>query len=281
MPRQSRSSSVQIMSNYPVHVAFPGRLIFVGFGSIGQGVLPLILRHIGIQADQITIVTAEESRPRRSRPSTACASSSTPLTRENYRHVLEPLRRPRRFPAQPVGRRLERRADRVLLGEGRALPRHLHRALGRRLHRPDGAAGAAHQLRAARGGAGAARDDDARADRGAHARREPGPGVALRQAGAAQHRRATPASSTATRRTRDDWAQLAQTLGVKVIHIAERDTQVAPQPQGAGRVRQHLVGGRLRRRGLPAGRARLGHAREATSRATRKQHDFGCGARST
>ena len=31
------------MSNYPVHVNFPGRLVFVGFGSIGQGVLPLIL----------------------------------------------------------------------------------------------------------------------------------------------------------------------------------------------------------------------------------------------
>ena len=29
------------MTSYPVHVVFPGRLIFVGFGSIGQGVLPL------------------------------------------------------------------------------------------------------------------------------------------------------------------------------------------------------------------------------------------------
>ena len=49
------------MSNYPVHVAFPGRLICVGFGSIGQGVLPLILRHVGIKPDQITIVTADEA----------------------------------------------------------------------------------------------------------------------------------------------------------------------------------------------------------------------------
>ena len=30
------------------HVAFPGRLVIVGFGSIGQGVLPLLLRHIGL-----------------------------------------------------------------------------------------------------------------------------------------------------------------------------------------------------------------------------------------
>ena len=49
------------MSNYPVHVNFPGRLVFVGFGSIGQGVLPLILRHIGISADRVTIVTADEA----------------------------------------------------------------------------------------------------------------------------------------------------------------------------------------------------------------------------
>jgi len=48
------------MSQYPVHVAFPGRLVFVGFGSIGQGVLPLILRHVAIKPDQITIVSADE-----------------------------------------------------------------------------------------------------------------------------------------------------------------------------------------------------------------------------
>ena len=41
------------------HVAFPGRLVIVGFGSIGQGVLPLMLRHIDMPADRITIVTAE------------------------------------------------------------------------------------------------------------------------------------------------------------------------------------------------------------------------------
>ncbi len=33
---------------YPVHVKFGGKILIVGFGSIGQGILPLILRHIGI-----------------------------------------------------------------------------------------------------------------------------------------------------------------------------------------------------------------------------------------
>ncbi|MCK7510154.1 MAG: hypothetical protein MZV70_43030 [Desulfobacterales bacterium] len=60
-----------------------------------------------------------------------------PLTRENFKNVLDPMRRPRRLPAEPVGRRVEHRADPALLGEGRALPRHLHRAVAGRLHRPD------------------------------------------------------------------------------------------------------------------------------------------------
>ncbi len=43
---------------------------------------------------------------------------------------------------------------------------------------------------------------------------------------------------------RADWARLAQRLGVRVIHVAERDTQVGDPAQGTRRVRQHLVGAR-------------------------------------
>ncbi|MBV9553597.1 MAG: saccharopine dehydrogenase NADP-binding domain-containing protein, partial [Alphaproteobacteria bacterium] len=41
------------------HAMLTGRLVIVGFGSIGQGVLPLILRHIAVAPERITIVTAE------------------------------------------------------------------------------------------------------------------------------------------------------------------------------------------------------------------------------
>ena len=78
------------MSNYPIHVAFPGRLIFVGFGSIGQGVLPLILRHVGIKADQITVVTADESGQKVA-AEYGVRFIKHALTRENFRHVLDPL----------------------------------------------------------------------------------------------------------------------------------------------------------------------------------------------
>ena len=48
------------MTDQKVHIDFPGRIVFIGFGSIGQGVLPLVLRHIGIAPERIAIVTAED-----------------------------------------------------------------------------------------------------------------------------------------------------------------------------------------------------------------------------
>src|SRR6185436_13419419 len=42
------------------HIAFSGRMVMIGFGSIGQGVLPLIFRHIDIKPQQITIISADD-----------------------------------------------------------------------------------------------------------------------------------------------------------------------------------------------------------------------------
>src|SRR6266851_4684831 len=70
------------------HTAFSGRLVIVGFGSIGQGVLPLLLRHIDIHPDQITIVSAE-LRGREVAAEYGVGFVETALTRENYRAVLE------------------------------------------------------------------------------------------------------------------------------------------------------------------------------------------------
>jgi homospermidine synthase len=78
------------MSQYPVHVHFPGRLVFVGFGSIGQGVLPLVLRHIGLPPERITIVTAEETGADIA-AEYGIKFIVNPLTRENYRQVLGPM----------------------------------------------------------------------------------------------------------------------------------------------------------------------------------------------
>jgi homospermidine synthase len=78
------------MPQHPVHVAFPGRLVMIGFGSIGQGVLPLILRHVGVSPDRITIVTAEDAGHAEA-VEYGVRFINHPLTRENYSQVLGPL----------------------------------------------------------------------------------------------------------------------------------------------------------------------------------------------
>jgi homospermidine synthase len=62
----------------------------IGFGSIGQGVMPLILRHIGVTPDRITIVTADEAGLAEAKEY-GIEFTINPLTRENYRQVLDPL----------------------------------------------------------------------------------------------------------------------------------------------------------------------------------------------
>jgi homospermidine synthase len=78
------------MPQHRVHVDFPGRLLIVGFGSIGQGVLPLILRHVGIAADRITIMTAEDAGGAEA-AEFGVRFIKQPITRDNYKRVLDPF----------------------------------------------------------------------------------------------------------------------------------------------------------------------------------------------
>ncbi len=69
------------------YTAFAGRLVIIGFGSIGQGVMPLLLRHIDMPPEQIVIITAEE-RGHQVAAEYGIRFIETALTRENYRSVL-------------------------------------------------------------------------------------------------------------------------------------------------------------------------------------------------
>lgn len=61
----------------------------VGFGSIGQGTLPLLLRHIDLKPEQIVIVTGDENG-RRVAAEYGVSFHDSPLTPANYRAILEP-----------------------------------------------------------------------------------------------------------------------------------------------------------------------------------------------
>ncbi|MGP8027727.1 MAG: saccharopine dehydrogenase NADP-binding domain-containing protein, partial [Acidocella sp.] len=69
------------------HVCFSGRLLILGFGSIGQGVLPLLLRHIDMPKENISILTAD-ARGNKVAAELDVPEEILPLTTENYREVL-------------------------------------------------------------------------------------------------------------------------------------------------------------------------------------------------
>ena len=220
------------MSQYPVHVVFPGRLVFVGFGSIGQGVLPLILRHVGITADRITIVTADVGG-RAEAAEFGVKFVKQPLTRENYRQVLEPLLSRGDFLLH-LSVDVSSVALIELAHEKGAL--YLDTCI-----EPWPGGYTDPKVSPARRTNYALRES-ALALRATHKNgptalitHGANPGlvshfVKLALLNIARDTKVAPGDP----RTREDWAALRHKLGIKVIHIAERDTQIASVPKRPG-----------------------------------------------
>ncbi|MGH8131655.1 MAG: homospermidine synthase [Steroidobacteraceae bacterium] len=221
------------MSNdHKVHVEFPGRILLIGFGSIGQGVLPLILRHIGVAPERLTVVTAED------RGSEVAAEYGIKfvkerLTRENHRRVLNPL-----------------------LGRGDFLINVAVEVSSLALIKLCWEKGAMYIDTCLEPWPGGYTDPTvAVARRTNYALREevlalrPGneraptavlthganPGLVSHFVKQALLNVAADTKVDAGKPTsRTDWGELARRLGVKVIHIAERDTQVSNKPKQPG-----------------------------------------------
>ncbi len=99
---------------------FPAASSCSASARIGQGVLPLILRHLDVPRDRITIVTAE-TRGGGGGGRYGVRFIRQPLTRDNYRDVLEPLLGPGDFLLNVSVDVSSRRADRAVPGEQGAL----------------------------------------------------------------------------------------------------------------------------------------------------------------
>jgi homospermidine synthase len=219
------------MNAHTTHVDFAGRIVIVGFGSIGQGSLPLILRHIGTAPEKITIVSGDE-RGRAEAEKLGVAFRVAPLTRDNYRQSLEPL-----------------------LGSGDFL---LNLSVDVssvdliRFCREKGALYLDTCIEPWPGGYTdpnlpmSARTNYALREQAMELRREGGGPTAVITHGAnpglVSHflkqalldiARDT-ASDCPAPTSKKEWAELAERLGVRTIHIAERDTQVANIPKSVG-----------------------------------------------
>jgi len=263
------------MADFEKHAALPGRMVMVGFGSIGQGVLPLILRHIEIDPRRIVIVTADE-RGRAEAKEFGIAFRLEPLTAENYRAILEDLLSPGDFLVN-----LSVEVSSIALIE---------------LCQRVGALYIDTCIEPWPGGyTDTSLPPSARSN------------YALRETALAQKRKAGKAPTAvithganpglvshfvkqalldiardtggpaAVPETREAWAALAAGLGVKVIHIAERDTQVARQPKQVGEfVNTWSIDGFVGEGCQPAELGWGSHERHFPTDGAR--HQSGCGA---
>ncbi|MEA3161124.1 MAG: homospermidine synthase [Gammaproteobacteria bacterium] len=219
------------MSRHEVHVKFAGRIVMVGFGSIGQGILPLILRHIGTSSDRITIVTAEDKGNTEAQEF-GVKFVKTALTPGNYRKVLEPL-----IGAGDFLLNLSVDVSSVALiqfaREHGAL--YLDTCIEPWAggytdpSTPVEARSNYHmRLQALKLRKGHEKSPTAVLTHGAN------PGLVSHLVKQALLNIAKDTGlETNVPSARADWAKLAQALGIKVMHIAERDTQVACEPKAA------------------------------------------------
>jgi len=77
-------------TTWPVHARFDGPIVMVGFGSIGKGTLPLIERHIAMDASKFVVIAPDDA-DRALLDERNLRFIHLGLTRENYREVLTPL----------------------------------------------------------------------------------------------------------------------------------------------------------------------------------------------
>ncbi|MFO7579676.1 MAG: saccharopine dehydrogenase C-terminal domain-containing protein [Nitrosomonas halophila] len=78
------------MIRYEKFAGFKGKLVLVGFGSVGQGSLPLLLRHLDISPSQILIISGDDCG-RAQADQAQVAFKVCPLTPANYRKALNSI----------------------------------------------------------------------------------------------------------------------------------------------------------------------------------------------
>lgn len=201
-------------------IAFDGRIVMLGFGSIGQAVLPLLLRHIAMRADRIEIVKPSERGLEAAREYGA-RHVAAEADRANYRSLLGA-----RLDAGDVlvnlSVNVSSKALIELCRERGALYVDASTEPWPDTHTDRALPPAQRTNYALREAVLALRDPQA-SDPTALITLGANPGLVsflVKQALLDLAGSGTPAPSD-----RDGWARLAQRLGVRVIHIAERDSQ--------------------------------------------------------
>jgi homospermidine synthase len=221
------------MTNWPVHARIDGPIVMIGFGSIGRGTLPLIERHFAYDKARFVVIDPDD-KDRRLLDERGIRFIHQAVTRENYRTLLSPLLTAGGGQGFCVNLSVDTSSLDImeLCNEVGALyidtvnepwvGFYFDPKLG-----PE--ARSNYALR--------------EATLAAKRARKPGSHTAVSCCGAnpgmvswfVKQALLNIAADTKVKvdepKSREDWGRLAQKLGVKGIHIAERDTQRAKEPK--------------------------------------------------
>ncbi|MCU0938825.1 MAG: saccharopine dehydrogenase NADP-binding domain-containing protein, partial [Burkholderiaceae bacterium] len=208
----------------PNQIDFSGPIVIIGFGSIGKGTLPLILRHIRSPRARIVVIDPDDSC-RRLAELEGVRFEKIALRPDNYRKVLTPLigggfvvnlsvdvssvaliKLCRELDALYIDTCIEPWAG-GYVDPGMPLAQRTNYALR-------------EEVRMIRG-----EGPTAVVAHGAN------PGMVSHLFKRALVRLASDMGHTVAPTTREGWARLSMALGVKGIHIAERDSQWADIPK--------------------------------------------------
>src|SRR5579884_1318540 len=78
------------MTSWPVHGRITGPIVMIGFGSVGKGTLPLIERHFEYDKSRFVVIDPED-KDRRLLDERGIRFVHEAVTKDNYRHLLTPL----------------------------------------------------------------------------------------------------------------------------------------------------------------------------------------------
>ena len=227
------------MTDYPVHGTITGPIVMIGFGSIGKGTLPLIERHFNFDAKRLTVIDPED-KDRGLLDERDIRFIQDKVTRDNIDDLLRPLLTEGEGQAFLVNLSIEVSSVAVM-----RLCNEIGALYVDTVAEPWPGFYTDTSLTISQRSNYALRDEVLELKR-ALAKTADGPTAVsccganpgmvswfvkqalLNVAADCGIRAGDPAS-------REDWATLAQKVGIKGIHIAERDTQRAttPKPMGA------------------------------------------------
>jgi homospermidine synthase len=223
------------MTDWPVHARFEGPIVLIGFGSIGRGVLPLIERHIAHDTSKFVVIDPKD-KDRQLLDERGIRFIQEAVTRENFDDLLKPLLTVGPGPGLIVNLSVDVSSVAIM-----RLARELDAFYIDTVAEPWAGFYTDSRLTVSQRSNYALRDEvltlKSALGRGRTAVNCCGanPGMVSWLAKQALINVAQDLGiQTAEPTTREDWARLMSQVGVKGIHIAERDTQRAKQPKPRG-----------------------------------------------